>query len=85
MHVDVIELRKRLLGAEHPDTMAHLVATYRQQGKWNKAETSNINIEWSEILKRGYKFGDCCNWEDILGEIKLGDVITLHLELTRDW
>ena len=34
LEVDVMELRKRLLGAEHPDTstsMTNLAGTYRQQ------------------------------------------------------
>src|SRR6202034_3886354 len=41
LQVNVMELRKRLLGAEHPETlisMGCLAATYRQQGRWNEAE-----------------------------------------------
>jgi hypothetical protein len=48
LEVDVMELRKRLLGAEHPRTlssMANLAATYRQQGRWNEAEALINNIE----------------------------------------
>jgi Tetratricopeptide repeat len=48
LQVDVVELRKRLLGAEHPDTlksMADLAATYRQQIRWNEAEALINDIE----------------------------------------
>ena len=41
LEIQVIEMRKKLLGAEHPDTlasMANLASTYRNQGQWNKAE-----------------------------------------------
>jgi hypothetical protein len=36
-----METRKRVLGAEHPDTltsMANLASTYRNQGRWSEAE-----------------------------------------------
>ena len=48
LEVDVMKLRKRLLGVEHPDTlisMENLAATYRKQGRWNEAKTLNSNIE----------------------------------------
>jgi Tetratricopeptide repeat len=48
LEVDVMELRKWLLGAAHPDTlasMANLTATYSQQQRQNEAETLNDNIE----------------------------------------
>jgi Tetratricopeptide repeat len=41
LQVDVVEMSKRLLGAEHPDTlssMASLATTYRQQGRWSEAD-----------------------------------------------
>ena len=50
-----MELRKRLLGAEHPDTltsMANLAETYRQQGRWNEAEALNNNIEQIKNSKK---------------------------------
>src|SRR6202034_2977192 len=45
LYVDVIELRKRLLGAEHPDTltsMANLAVTYGNQGRWNEPEKLEV-------------------------------------------
>ena len=36
-----LDVRKKLLGAEHPDiliSMANLASTYSSQGKWNEAE-----------------------------------------------
>jgi len=36
-----MDLRKRVLGQEHPDTlssMTNLASTYRNQGRWNEAE-----------------------------------------------
>jgi tetratricopeptide (TPR) repeat protein len=47
LQVDVMELRKRLLGAEHPDTwtsMVNLADTYRQQGRWNEAEKLQVDV-----------------------------------------
>ena len=42
-----MEMRKKLLGAEHPDTlnsMANLASTYRNQGQWNKAEQLEVHV-----------------------------------------
>jgi tetratricopeptide (TPR) repeat protein len=53
LQVDVVELRKRLLGAEHHHTltgMANLAATYRQQGRWNEAEKLEIDV--MELMKQ---------------------------------
>jgi hypothetical protein len=39
--VQVLEAKKRVLGAEHPDTlvsMANLALTYKNQGRWKEAE-----------------------------------------------
>src|ERR1700733_10974193 len=47
LQVDVMELMKRLLGAEHPDTltsMANLATTYMRQGRWNEAEKLQVNV-----------------------------------------
>ncbi|KAF1807874.1 hypothetical protein P152DRAFT_383950, partial [Eremomyces bilateralis CBS 781.70] len=41
LEVQVKETRKRVLGAEHLDTltsMANLASTYRNQGRWKEAE-----------------------------------------------
>ena len=40
-----MDMTKKLLGAEQPDTliaMANLASTYRNQGRWNKAEQLDI-------------------------------------------
>ena len=47
LQVQVMEKRKKLLGAEHPDTftsMAYLASTYRNQGRWNEAEQLEIQV-----------------------------------------
>ena len=44
---DAMEPSKRLLGAEHPDTLtskANLAATYRRQGRWNEAEKLEVDV-----------------------------------------
>ena len=41
LELQVVGMRKRVLGAEHPDTltsMANLASTYRDQGRWKEAE-----------------------------------------------
>ena len=43
----VMNMRKRLLGVEHPYTltsMENLAITYRNQGRWNKAEQLGIQV-----------------------------------------
>ena len=48
-----METRKRVLGAEHPDTltsMANLASTYRNQGRWKEAE--ELNVQVMETRKR---------------------------------
>ena len=40
-------MRKKVLGAEHPDTLAvmgNLANAYLSQGRWNKAEQLNVQI-----------------------------------------
>src|SRR3984885_1935404 len=47
LYVNVMELRKRQLGAEHPETlssMADLAATYKQQGRFNEAERLQVDV-----------------------------------------
>ena len=42
-----MDMRKTLLGAEHPDTltsMGILSIIYRKQGRWNEAEKLNIQV-----------------------------------------
>jgi hypothetical protein len=43
----VLDMRKKLLGAEHPDTllsMGNLAVTYSNQGKWNEAEQLEVQV-----------------------------------------
>ena len=47
LEVQVTDMRKKLLGAEHPDTlnsMANLAITYRMQGRWNEAELLEVQV-----------------------------------------
>jgi hypothetical protein len=51
LQIQVMDMTKKLLGAEHPDTsrsMRHLADTYRVQGRWNEAE----QLSSSSIHKR---------------------------------
>jgi tetratricopeptide (TPR) repeat protein len=51
--VQVMETRKRVLGAEHLDTltsMANLASTYRNQGRWKEAE--ELEVQVMETRKR---------------------------------
>ena len=49
LETQVMDMRKKLLGAEHPDTlssMANLALTYRNKGRWNEAEQLQVqNIQ----------------------------------------
>ena len=47
LHLQVMEMRKKLLGAEHPDTltaMGNIASTYESQGRWNEAEKLEIQV-----------------------------------------
>jgi hypothetical protein len=47
LEVQVMDMRKKLLGAEHPETlssMANLASTYRDQGRWNEAEKLEVQV-----------------------------------------
>ena len=47
LFVQVMDMRKKLLGAEHPDTissMANLARTYQKQRRWNEAEKLDVQI-----------------------------------------
>ncbi|KAF8810220.1 TPR-like protein [Phlegmacium glaucopus] len=42
-----VHMRKKLLGAEHPDTlisMGNLASTYHNQGRWNEAEKLEVQV-----------------------------------------
>ena len=38
LQLQVVDLRKKLLGPEHPDTHINLARTYSDKGKWNEAD-----------------------------------------------
>ena len=47
LEVQVIDMRKKLLGVKHPDTfysMTNLANIYRNQGRWNEAEQLQIQV-----------------------------------------
>ncbi|KJZ69219.1 hypothetical protein HIM_11398 [Hirsutella minnesotensis 3608] len=51
--VDAVDIRKRVLGEEHPDTlssMAWLASTYSSQGRWKEAE--EVQLRAMETSKR---------------------------------
>jgi len=47
LEVQVLQMRKRILGEEHPFTltsMANLAVTYRNQGRWKEAEDLEVQV-----------------------------------------
>ncbi|KAJ9133892.1 TPR-like protein [Pleurostoma richardsiae] len=47
LFVQLIEMRKRVLGEEHPDTlisMNNLALTFWNQGRWKEAESLNVQV-----------------------------------------
>ena len=45
--VQVMDMRKKVLGADHPETltsMGNLALTYGNQGRWNEAEQLQIQV-----------------------------------------
>ncbi|KAK3363512.1 hypothetical protein B0T25DRAFT_436789, partial [Lasiosphaeria hispida] len=47
LQVQVMEMRKKVLGDEHPDTMgsmSNLALTYQSQGRWKEAETLQVQV-----------------------------------------
>ena len=53
LQVQVLEIRKRVLGEEHPHTlvsMANLASTYAQRGRYDEAE--ELEVRMLEITKR---------------------------------
>jgi hypothetical protein len=52
----VLETRKRVLGADHPDmliSMAKLASTYRNQGRWDAAEELEVQVMETRKKKLG--------------------------------
>jgi hypothetical protein len=53
LNIQVMETRKRVLGAEHPDTLrstGNLASTFRNHGRWKEAE--ELEIQVMETRKR---------------------------------
>ena len=51
--MQVLEIRKRVLGEEHPNTltsMGNLASTYADQGRWKEAE--ELGVQGLEARKR---------------------------------
>jgi Tetratricopeptide repeat len=51
-----METCKRILGAEHPDTltsMANLASTYESQGRWDQAEELEVQVMETRKRKLG--------------------------------
>jgi hypothetical protein len=47
LEVQVMDMRKKLLGAEHPDTLtsiANIASTYRNHEMWNEAEQLEVQV-----------------------------------------
>jgi TRAP-type mannitol/chloroaromatic compound transport system substrate-binding protein len=47
LQVQVMQMRKRVLGEEHPHTLssvANLASTYRNQGWWKEAEELEVQV-----------------------------------------
>ncbi|RMZ82040.1 hypothetical protein DV736_g6643, partial [Chaetothyriales sp. CBS 134916] len=56
LFVQVIETRKKKLGADHPDTltsMANLASTYRNQGRWEDAEELDVQVMEASKMNLG--------------------------------
>jgi tetratricopeptide (TPR) repeat protein len=56
LFVQVMETRKKKLGAYHPDTlpsMANLASTYRNQGRWDAAEELEVQVMETSKKKLG--------------------------------
>ena len=47
LEIQVMEMRKEFLGAEHPSTllsMGNLASTYSNQGRWSEAEQLEVQV-----------------------------------------
>ena len=54
LEIQVMDMRKKLLGTEHPDTlcsMGNLAVTYIHQGRWIEAMQLNFKIMKIKISK----------------------------------
>jgi len=55
LEVQVMEIRKKVLGPEHLDTltvMGSLASTYQSQGRWKEAEELQVQVmeTWKKVL-----------------------------------
>jgi hypothetical protein len=67
LEVQVLDMRKKLLGAEHPDTlssMGNLASTYHDQGKFDEAEQLEVQVldmrkkaTWCRTSRHSLKHG----------------------------
>ena len=58
LNVQVMKMRKRVLGAEHPSTLASIVnlaSTYRNQGRWKETEELNVQVMKTSLRVLGAK------------------------------
>jgi malate/lactate dehydrogenase len=61
LDMQVMETRKIVLGAEHPDTlmsMASLASTYWNQGRWNEAEKLDMQVMEARKIVLGAEHPD---------------------------
>jgi len=56
LEVQVMETRKKKMGADHPDTlgsMHNLALTYRDKGRWDEAEQLQVQVMETSKKKLG--------------------------------
>ena len=66
LDVQVVDMRMRLCGAEHPDTlssMANLAATYKNQGRWDEAE--QLYVQVMDMRKKPFGAGTLSSMENL--------------------
>jgi WD40 repeat protein len=59
--IEVAERQKKVLGAEHPDTLtsiANLASTYRNQGQWKEAEELEVQVIETSLRVLGEEHPD---------------------------
>jgi hypothetical protein len=64
LEVQVMDMRKKLLGAEHPGTLisiANLAITYWKQGRWNEAEQLQVQVMDMRMKLLGAEHPDTLN------------------------
>jgi len=61
LFVQVMETRKKKLGADHPSTLtsiSNLASTYRNQGRWDAAEELEVQVIETSKTKLGADYPD---------------------------